>query len=314
MIARIKTFLSSKVGFISKTHSVANYLYNDLKSSKVNLGQIQAMLNNQRVSINNLSDVEFQVFSQWGDDGIIQYLINRLDIPNKTFIEFGVEDYRESNTRFLLINNNWTGLVIDGSEDNINVIKNDIISWACELHAVNSFITAENINQLIQKVNFHHEVGILSVDIDGNDYWVWKAIDCISPIMVIAEYNSLFGINTSWTLPYDPAFARKRDHTIIYYGASLRALCMLAAEKGYVFVGCNSKGNNAYFIREDKMNDSIKAKTPEEGFVVTKIREAQVGGQYVSGEERIKLIKGLNIFDLQQNKIIPIDPSIVRYK
>jgi hypothetical protein len=313
MIGRISKFIKRISYQVNRIPEIEKLIISDIKSPKVNLGQIQSHQNNQKEKIENLSEVEFQVFSQWGDDGIIQYLVNKLDIPHKTFIEFGVESYIEANTRFLLVNNNWTGYVIDGSPENVQKIKKDIISWSSELHAECSFITKENINELIQKVSFNKEVGILSVDIDGNDYWVWKAIDCINPIIVIAEYNSIFGINTFWTLPYNPAYVRKRDHTISYYGASLQALCSLGHEKGYEFIGCNSKGNNAYFIRKDKMVPAIKSKKPEEGYVVSKFREAQVNGEYVTGEERIKLIEGLDVWDLKLNTVIKINPAEVKY-
>ena len=116
----------------------------------------------------NIQDAEFSVFSQWGDDGIIQYLIHTIGITNKTFIEFGVENYREANTRFLLINNNWKGLVIDGSEKNIQYIKNDAISWNYSLNAVAKFITKENLNSLIENNGFKGEIGILHIDVDGD--------------------------------------------------------------------------------------------------------------------------------------------------
>ena len=287
----------------------------DLKVAKINLGQIHAQLNNQKEFIHNLSEVEFQIFSQWGDDGIIQYLINKIEIPNKTFIEFGVESYKESNTRFLLINNNWSGYIIDGSQANIDFIKRDVISWACELHAETSFITAENINELLGRPNFGKEIGLLSIDIDGNDYWVWKAIDTISPVIVIVEYNSVFGVNHAWTVPYDPGFVKYEKHSsIIYYGASLKALCLLAAEKGYVFVGCNSRGNNAYFIRSDKMPTALSVKTPEEGYVVSKFREASVNGFRPSGADRIKLLSNLDIFDVEKNETVKINPEMVKFK
>ena len=155
-----------------------------------------------------LSDYEFQVFSQWGEDGIIQFLVRKLNICSKIFVEFGVETYHEANTRFLMMKDNWSGLVIDGSKSNINMIKNQSISWRYSLTAVESFITAENINSIITNNGINGEIGILSVDIDGNDYWVTKAIDCIQPILLINEYNSVFGSDRAISVPYDPSFVR----------------------------------------------------------------------------------------------------------
>jgi len=315
LFRKIRSFLTLQKVLSKQVNELTNAYFEDLKSVKLNLGQIQAHINSQKEYINNISEVEFSVFSQWGDDGIIQYLINKIEIPNKTFIEFGVENYKESNTRFLLINNNWSGYIIDGSKEHINYIKKDNISWACELYAEASFITAENINDLLKKPDFDPEVGLLSIDIDGNDYWVWKAIHVINPIIVIVEYNSLFGVNNAWTVPYDPNFVKYEKHSsIIYYGCSVKALCLLAEEKNYVFIGCNSKGNNAYFIRKDKMPEALTSKTAEQGYVLSKFREAQVNAERPIGKERIKLINGLEIFDVAKNEKTTINSELVVYK
>jgi hypothetical protein len=294
-------------------HHVKQLLANDLKSPKINLGQIQTESNRKKDFVEELSEVEFQVFSQFGDDGIIQYLVNKLDIPNKTFIEFGVENYTESNTRFLLFNNNWTGYVIDGSASNVEYIRNDLLNWTSEIYAESAFITAENINELLAKPSFDPEVGILSIDIDGNDYWVWKQIDQVRPVIVIIEYNSLFGKNTTWTVPYDPSFVREEKHpSLLYFGASLKALTILSEEKGYSFIGSNGKGNNAYFIRNDKVGN-LKVKTAEEGYVVSKFREAVLNGVRVAGKDRLKLIEGLDVLDTRTGNIVQISSSLIQY-
>jgi len=314
MIKRFLNFLRRKNKQIEFIESVCKRIDSGMKSPKVNLGQIQSVLNNQKKYIENLHEVEFQVFSQWGDDGIIQYLINHIEIPNKTFIEFGVENYIESNTRFLLINNNWKGYVLDGSSTNIDYIKNDAdVSWAYELYAECAFIDRENINTLIRRAPFDKEIGLLSVDIDGNDYWVWQAIDCISPVIVIVEYNSLLGKNTQWTIPYDPAFVRKEKHsTGLYYGASLGALVELGKEKGYNFIGCNSKGNNAYFIRKDK-SGIFESRTTEQGYVLSTFREAHVNGRWISGAERIRQISEMDIYDFVTGETKKISPDDIEY-
>ena len=128
----------------------------------------------------DLNENEFRVFSQFGEDGIIQFLLTAdwRRVPER-FIEFGVEDYQEANTRFLLFQRYWSGLVIDGSSENVDRIHRSGICWARTLTALSSFVTTENINQLITNAGFSGPLGLLSVDIDGNDYWVWKAINCV---------------------------------------------------------------------------------------------------------------------------------------
>lgn len=257
--------------------------------------------------IKSLSEVEFKVFSQFGDDGIIQWLVNNLDIPNRTFIEFGVQDYRESNTRFLMMNDNWSGFVMDGSEQNVSRIVNSEYYWKHELFAKYAFIDRANINSLIASCSFDKDVGILHIDLDGNDYWIWKEISVISPIVVILEYNSVFGIDRAITVPYDKDFMRTKSHySNLYFGASLRALHALSTEKGYSFIGCNSAGNNAYFVRSDKLNDVVKMTSLEKGYVISKFRESRDrNGQLtcVAGNERIKVISGMPVINIDTGEM-----------
>ncbi|MCW1843780.1 hypothetical protein [Prosthecomicrobium hirschii] len=202
--------------------------------------------------INTLADVEVSVFSQWGEDGIIEWLIQNCSGIPESFIEFGVENYTEANTRFLLAHRNWRGLVIDGSVENIAFIKNDPISWRHDITARSAFITRENINKLIADAGFKGEIGLLSVDLDGMDYWVWQAITQVQPWIVIVEYNALYGDLHNLVTPYDPAFVRSIAHPSgLYCGASIGALTQLAHENGYTLLGSNLAGNNAFFIRND---------------------------------------------------------------
>jgi hypothetical protein len=224
----------------------------------------------------DLHQAEFRVFSQWGQDGILQHLLRHISVSRKIFIEFGVENYTESNTRYLLMNDNWAGLVIDGSSTNIDFIKSDEIYWRYNLKAENAFVTRDNINDLIRKNGISGEIGLLSVDIDGNDYWVWEAIDAVVPCIVVAEYNARFGPERAVIVPYDPAFNRTAAHySNIYYGASLAALCLLGERKGYSFVGCNSAGNDAFFVRNELRPPTLPELKPEEGFIGLQLRESR---------------------------------------
>ncbi|MCX6297254.1 MAG: hypothetical protein NTX97_14585 [Bacteroidetes bacterium] len=256
-------------------------------------------------TIKNFKEVEFSVFSQWGDDGIIQYLINKIEIPVKSFIEFGVENYQESNTRFLLINDNWSGLVMDSSKKNINYIKNDSISWKYSLLSKEAFINSENINDLISSSGFNGEIGILSIDIDGNDYWIWKAINVVNPVIAIVEYNSVLGADRSITVPYKKTFSRTKEHySNLYFGASLSALCFLAEEKGYYFIGSDSHGVNAYFVRKDKIG-ALKPITAKEGFVPSKFAQSRDRNgtlNHISYQYQLEVIKGLEVYNVETNK------------
>lgn len=269
---------------------------------KVLMGSILSELNARKQRISSLHDVEFKVFSQWGDDGIIQYLVSQLNISNKTFVEFGVETYHESNTRFLLMKDNWKGLIIDGGLENINYIKAQDIYWRYGLSAECSFITRNNINDLLSRNGFQGDIGILSIDIDGNDYWVAEAIDVVSPAILIMEYNSVFGKTRAITVPYEDDFVRSEKHySNLYYGVSLKAAEHLAQRKGYVFVGCNSNGNNAYFIRKDKYVNTIPIFSVEEGFVDAMFKESRSRDgrlTFKTGESRVAELKGMPVVNV----------------
>ncbi|WP_155771210.1 hypothetical protein [Alteromonas mediterranea] len=272
--------------------------------SRVLLGKLLAKLNDG--SNASLHDAEFRVFSQFGDDGIIQYLVNCLDIKIKKFIEFGVENYNESNTRFLLENNNWQGLVIDGEIKNVQYIRNTENYWRHDLTAICEFVTAENINKLITNAGFDGEIGLLHIDIDGNDYWVWKAITVVRPTIVVVEYNSLFGKERCITIPYEPGFARfAKHHSGLYAGASLNALCQLARDKGYCFIGSNSAGNNAYFVLRESVGP-LPILSCEQGFVEAKFREHRdENGKltFTRGTDGINDVRGLPVFNTQTQRL-----------
>ena len=228
---------------------------NTLNRNRVMIGKLLS----EQLKKNQISDSEFSCYSQFGEDGIIQYLINNLDIKNKTFIEFGVENYEESNTRFLLENNNWKGLIIDSSAKNTNFIKSQEYYWKRSLKVSNNFIDRENINNIFLENDFSGEIGLLSIDIDGNDYWVWEAINIVKPEILIIEYNARFGKDLSVSIPYNKDFVRSNIYPEkVIYGASIKALNKLSLKKGYELVYINSNGNNAFFVNRSKLNENIK--------------------------------------------------------
>lgn len=296
-------FIFSKLRrYYKKVYQKLNY---DTFKVLLNLGKIQAENNKEKKFIGSLEEVEFQVFSQRGEDGIIQYIISQIEIPNRIFVEFGVEDYTESNTRFLLINNNWSGLVIDGSKDNIKFIKNDFVYWKYDLSAYESFITKDNINELISKYTDCSDIGLLSIDIDGNDYWVWEAITVVRPRVVVCEYNSAFGEHHKISVPYQQTFNRTKAHySDLYFGASLPALCHLADKKGYDFIGAAGAGVNAFFVRKD-LSAPFNKYTAANGYRRSANRDSkdQKGNlTFLPHEQRLSVIKELPVTEVESGK------------
>jgi hypothetical protein len=252
-----------------------------------------------------LPDSEFTVFSQFGEDGIIQFLLSHVAIANEVFVEFGVENYRESNTRFLLVHDNWRGLIIDGGESHQAFIDESGLRWRYTIDALTAFIDRDNINDLIAGARIEGDIGLLSIDIDGNDYWVLEAIEIVSPRILVVEYNSVFGAEAAVTVPYDPGFVRSRKHwSYLYWGASIAALAHAAERKGFSLVGGNRAGNNAFFVRSDVLG-AIPAATPAEAYAGARFRESRGRDgelSYVTKlADRLRTIGDMPIVDVHTN-------------
>jgi len=207
----------------------------------------------------------FKVYSQHEEDGIIQEIFRRIGTSSRSFVEVGVETGVECNTAKLLIEG-WRGAWIEANPQACKAITAGFPDFLDDrrLTLQQGFVTAENINALVETAGFQGEIDLLSIDIDFNDYWVWKAITVVRPRAVVIEYNAGLHPPLSVTVPYQPN--RAGDGTN-FFGASLAALVRLSREKGYRIVGCNISGSNAFFVREDLCADHfLEPATAEEHY------------------------------------------------
>lgn len=253
---------------------------------------------------------EFSVFSQFGEDGILQFLVQRVAIEHDVFVEFGVEDYSESNTRFLLVHDNWRGLVLDGDGSHVEFARRTGLSWRQHLDTVTAFVDRDNINGLIGAAGIEGDIGLLSIDIDGNDLWVLEAIDVVSPRILVVEYNSTFGPDAAVTVPYAPRFTRGAAHfSHLYWGASLTALDRVAQRKGYRLVGGNRAGNNAFWVREDVAGE-IPAVTVADAYAPSRFRESRAPDGTLSHvgdhRQRLRLMRDKRLWDLDAERELTI--------
>ena len=167
------------------------------------------------------NDAEFSVFSQYGEDGIVEYLVRRCEITPSTFVEIGVETYAEANTRFLAEHRLWSGLIIDRNPKLERDLARTGLNWRAQVRAVSAFVTIDNVRELVEPFVESDGLGLLSVDVDGVDYWLLDQLVGLAPAMVVVEYNSLFGDEATVSVPYEPGFDRRRpDYHNIYYGES----------------------------------------------------------------------------------------------
>ncbi len=202
-----------------------------------------------------LNRYEHQVFSQNGEDGIISEIFRRIGVKNQFFVEFGAGNGLENNTAFLLLKG-YKGCWIEADEKQFKTMaqKFDSIIKEKRLTIRQALITAENIEKLFKDADVPEEFDLLSIDIDGNDYWVWKAIKNYNPRVVVIEYNATYPPDFACIMKYNPSFVSKGTS---HFGASLKALEVLGVEKGYRLVGCDFRGINAFFIRQDLLMDKF---------------------------------------------------------
>lgn len=214
---------------------------------------------------------EFQALTENGEAGILLYLFSRIGAPTRRAIEFGTGDVIKCNTANLVIHFGWSALLVDGAADCVEGARRFFASpdEACVGSAtcVQAWLARDSINELFREHGFTGEIDLLSVDVDGIDYWLWQAIDSVAPRVVVAEYNSSLGPDLALTAKYEPRFSRYALHPFgWHHGASLAALAKLGSEKGYVLVGCESMGHNAFFVRRDLAEGHFRALTPQEAF------------------------------------------------
>ncbi len=264
-----------------------------------------------------LPDVEFKVFSQFGEDGIIEWLVSRLPGIPQSFIEFGVQDFSESNCRFLLQHRNWRGLVLEANAQDMAALRAHPIHWRHDLTAVTAFITRDSIDGLIRGNGFGGEVGILSVDLDGNDYWVLDSVQSVTPWIVICEYNAVFGDRLPITIPYDEGFVRDRAHpSWLYWGTSVAALEHWAARRGYVLMGSNRAGNNAFLLRRDLAERFFAGLPTDRAPWPSRFRESRdLAGQlsFAAGLTRLALLAGMPVVDVATGQSLRLSPDMPLY-
>ena len=224
-------------------------------NASVQIGQVQLMQHYQALAVKNelpnINTTGFRVFSQFEEDGLLLYIFSIIGMTNKTFIEIGSDDGINSNSANLYFNFGFHGLFIDGNPKAIDRGKKFYSKyphpWFYKPKFTCAKVTAENINELISNSGYTGEIGLLSIDIDGNDYWVWHAIEVAQPQVAIIETHVEFGLNDI-VVPYNPNYVYPGKHPI-YHGASPVAMVNLAKRKGYRLVGANALGFNFIFVK-----------------------------------------------------------------
>lgn len=208
-----------------------------------------------------LSGASYDVFTYHGEDGILLYLLQQLkDVP-ATFVDIGAGDCIKSNCANLAVHYGWAGVFIDQNDRQLAIGRNFYkgkITTGTNIQFIHSVVTVDNIDQLIRQAGMEGKIGLLSIDIDGNDYWIWKAIEQLQPRIVVIEAKVEFGFRDV-IVPYGPHNHHSADK--LYNGASVAALQKLGAQKGYKLAGANQQGYNLFFVKKE---EDLSAATLEE--------------------------------------------------
>jgi len=293
---------------ISKLFNVLNIKKKLITNINYNLGLNNLLVISKKYKdISKLEQSECKIFSQNGEDGILDYITSMLKIERPNFIEIGVGTYVEANTRFIYDRFSPKGIIIDAEKDLKNKVFSNINPWKGDLRVIEEKISTENINNIIYK-NCNFSIDIFSLDIDSIDYWVIDKLKSNISKIFVAEYNAVFGSTLEVTAPNLENFNRKKYHySHLCFGMSLKALINIMTKKNFYFIGTNSVRNNAFFVSNDYPIDQYFKNLKIEDinyYVDSNIRESRdIKGNlnYLSGEKKIKEIYDCEVIDLSSN-------------
>ena len=265
-------------------------------------------MRNKYADLKKIKDVDYKIFSQNGEDGIIDYLTSQLNIDKPKFIEIGVGDYSESNTKFIFETTSPQGMIFDCIENFKEKVKENTKVWKGHLEIIEEQVSSKNILELINSKNFFESLDIFSLDIDGIDYWILNELPKNFSKIVIVEYNSVFGREKSVTVPNIDSFNRTDYHySNLCFGMSLKAAIEIMKEKNFYFVGVNLMRNNAFFVSNKFPKDNYFKnlqieelnKIEEANFQESRDKEGNLN--FLSGNNRIKEIFDCEVINLDQD-------------
>jgi len=228
-------------------------IQSEMHLSRLQLGQMLLHLGSQADAKSSLKDYGFSVWSQTDEDGILAFLVSRLDLSKPRCLEIGAGNFLESNFRFLAEVMNASVFAVDAREDLAREVRKLNVSWLAPVVPHQTWVTPGNINEIIDQAAADiGEIDILSVDLDGNDYWVLEAANLENIKLVMVENNPLFAGSLPVSVPQNDSFYRfDAHHSGLYWGASLSAFVHLLESRGFQLVGRNGKGFNGFFLKKE---------------------------------------------------------------
>jgi hypothetical protein len=288
------------------------FLSPEIRNFKFALGQSAILASRQSHSkVKNLWDAEVKVYSQWGEDGILDYICEIIALAKPRFLEIGAGNFLKCNSRFIAEFRNASVVAVDARADLLSAPLHSL-KWKNHIELVHEWITPDNVNSIIelakQKMN---SVDIFSLDLDGNDYWILERANLSQFKVVVVEYNALFGSTHEVTVPRNDRFERHKEHTSgLYYGASLKAFVELLKLKGFVFIGTNRSCVNAFFIKKNLRSKFKTLKMQNlDKYVDSTIRESRDSFgklSFLAGIDRNIVIESLPLWNVASQVMVKV--------
>ena len=284
----------------------------EISNFKFALGQSAILASRQSYfKVKNLWDAEVKVYSQWGEDGILDYICELIELAKPRVLEIGAGNFLECNSRFIAEFRNASVVAVDARADLLNAPLHSL-KWKNHIELVNEWITPDNINSIIEYAEQNiNSVDIFSLDLDGNDYWILESANLSQFKIVVVEYNALFGSSHEVTVPRNDRFERHKQHASgLYYGASLKAFVELLEHKGFIFIGTNRSCVNAFFIKKNLRSKFETLKIHDlDKYVDSTIRESRDSFgklSFLAGIDRNIAIESLPLWNIASQGMINV--------
>ncbi|MAJ29262.1 hypothetical protein CBD41_07560 [bacterium TMED181] len=251
-----------------------------------------------------LEDYEAGCHSQNGEDGCLLEILSRIGSTRGVVVEIGCGAAVESNSALLISEFGWQGILIDADGQQIMKAKEfyraENVLDSVQLNQC--MVSPENADGLISEMLLGRDVNVISIDVDGWDFWIWNALASYRPAVFVIEVNASFGSEASVTIPYsysalghDPYHHEFRGW---HHGASVSAMVALGKRLGYSLVHIESSGTNAFFVHNEAMNSSLKEIEPQQAW-----RPHQFRSRRHSPEKQEEILSGTPVIKISENGV-----------
>lgn len=310
MFNKLKNFLYNFKSMVGNHHSLHSTTY-------LHAYQLKLLQKNLETKNLFLHEVGFKVYSQWEEDGIIDFLVASLKIEKPRILELGAGNFLESNSRYICEYLSAAAYVVDAREDLPKGVSSSGLEWKTHIFSEVTWISPSNISEICLRARAKlGRIDILSIDLDGQDYWVLKEIELSKIQIVICEFNPIFGNKIKVSVPENHSFVRSKNTKNLFWGGSLNLFSSHMSSQGFSLVGTNLVANNAFFVRSELKN-RIRIKDYESinsleqlDYLIRESIDLNGSLDFFSYLDSLNVIKDQLVFDAEDDSIVPLGPLL----